>query len=74
MQRALAWPGLARLNLSGRIRNCGSLSGNAIEDLRLRRDGMTPDAYQAELLNNMLELATLEEDIERREAELANER
>ncbi len=45
-----------------------------IEDLRLRRDGMTPDAYQAELLNNMLELATLEEDIERREAELANER
>ena len=45
-----------------------------IEDLRLRRDGMAPDAYQAELLNNMLELATLEEEIERREAELANER
>jgi hypothetical protein len=35
---------------------------------------MTPDAYQAELLNNMLELATLEEEIERREAELENER
>jgi len=45
-----------------------------IEDLRLRRDGMAPDAYQAELLTNMLELATLEEEIEGREAELANER
>jgi hypothetical protein len=44
-----------------------------IEELRLRRDAMTPDAYQAELLNNMLELATVEEEIERREAELAGE-
>lgn len=44
-----------------------------IDDLRLRRDGMAPDAYQAELLNRMLELATLEEDIERREAELSDE-
>lgn len=43
-----------------------------IEDLRLRRDSMAPDDYQSELLNNMLELATLEEEIERREAELDN--
>lgn len=41
-----------------------------IEDLRLRRDAMTADDYQAELLNNMLELATVEEQIERREGEL----
>ncbi len=45
----------------------------AIDDLRLRRDDMAADAYQAELLNRMLELATLEEDIEEREAELSNE-
>ena len=43
-----------------------------IEDLRLRRDSMAPDEYQAELLNHMFELATLEEEIERREAELDN--
>lgn len=45
-----------------------------IEDLRIRRDGMAPDAYQAELLSNMLELAMVEEEIEQREAELADER
>ena len=44
-----------------------------IDELRLRRADMAPDAYQAELLNRMLELATLEEDIERREAELSDE-
>lgn len=44
-----------------------------IDDLRLRRADMAADAYQAELLNRMLALATLEEDIERREAELSNE-
>jgi hypothetical protein len=43
-----------------------------IEDLRLRRDRMAPDVYQSALLNNMLELATLEEEIERRETELQN--
>ncbi len=43
-----------------------------IEDLRLRRDSMAPDDYQSELLNNMFELATLEEEIERRETELDN--
>ena len=44
-----------------------------IDALRLRRADMAPDAYQAELLNRMLELATVEENIERREAELSNE-
>lgn len=43
---------------------------STIDDLRLRRDSMTPDAYQESLLQNMLELATLEEQIEAREAEL----
>jgi hypothetical protein len=43
-----------------------------IEDLRLRRDSMAPDEYQAELLNHMFELATLEEEIEQRETELDN--
>ncbi len=42
----------------------------SIDELRLRRDGMTQDAYQGELLQNMLELATLEDRIESREAEL----
>lgn len=41
-----------------------------IEGLRLRRDSMTADAYQAELLENMLDLAVLEEQIEQREGEL----
>ena len=44
-----------------------------IDSLRLRRDDMTPEAYQTALLNRMLALATLEEDIERREAELSDE-
>lgn len=41
-----------------------------IEDLRLRRDAMSADEYQNELLENMLDLATLEEEIEQREAQL----
>ena len=41
-----------------------------IEELRLRRDSMTADAYQEELLDNMLELATLEEQIEQRQEAL----
>jgi len=41
-----------------------------IEDLRVRRDSMTADDYQAELLDNMLELATVEDQIEQREGEL----
>lgn len=44
-----------------------------IDALRLRRDAMSAEAYQQELLNNMLELATLEEAIERREAEIGND-
>lgn len=44
-----------------------------IEELRLRRQSMSADDYQSELLGRMLELATLEEDIERRERELGNE-
>ena len=47
------------------------LSGD-IEGLRLRRDSMTPEAYQSELLERMLELATLEEQIEARQQELDN--
>lgn len=39
-----------------------------IDELRLRRDQMSPDDYQSELLQNMLELATLEESIETVEA------
>jgi len=41
-----------------------------IEDLRLRKDSMTAEAYQAELLKNMLDLARLEEQIEQREGAL----
>jgi hypothetical protein len=45
-----------------------------IEGLRLRRDSMSADEYQAELLDRMLELATLEEEIEARERELGDGR
>ena len=41
-----------------------------IEGLRLRRDSMTAEEYQSELLERMLELATLEEQIEARQQEL----
>jgi hypothetical protein len=44
-----------------------------IESLQLRRESMAADAYQSELLGLMLELATLEEEIERRESEIADE-
>ena len=44
-----------------------------IEDLQLRRGTMPPDDYQSALLGLMLELATLEEDIERRESEIDND-
>lgn len=44
-----------------------------IDALRLRRDDMAADAYQQALLENMLELATLEDAIEAREAELDDE-
>ena len=44
-----------------------------IEELRLRRDAMSAGEYQSEQLRVMLELATVEEQIERREAELDNE-
>lgn len=44
-----------------------------IDDLRARRQAMTADAYQTELLGLMLELATVEEQIETREGELAGE-
>ncbi|MDH4073430.1 MAG: hypothetical protein OEV41_10025 [Gammaproteobacteria bacterium] len=42
-----------------------------VESLRLRRDSMTTEDYQAELLQRMIELATLEDRIEARERELA---
>jgi len=44
----------------------------AIEGLRLRSDQMTVNAYQAELLQLMLELAIVEENIETREQELGD--
>lgn len=44
-----------------------------LESLRLSRSELTPDEYQSELLNAMLELAEAEEAIEQREAELADE-
>ncbi len=44
-----------------------------IEGLRIRRDSMAPDQYQAELLEKMLELAILEEEIERHEEGMSNE-
>ncbi len=47
---------------------------DAIEGLRIRRDQLTVQAYQAELLPLMLELATVEDAIESRERELGNER
>jgi hypothetical protein len=45
-----------------------------IDALRLQRDSMAADQYQSALLDRMLELATLEERIEQREAELDDER
>lgn len=42
-----------------------------IDELRLRRDDMEADAYRAELLDRMLELARLEDAIEARQRELA---
>lgn len=44
-----------------------------IERLRLARDAMPADDYQSELLSVMLELAEVEEAIERREVELQDE-
>lgn len=46
---------------------------SGIEELRLRRDSMTADAYQAELLENMLDLARLEDRIEQREEALPDD-
>jgi hypothetical protein len=43
-----------------------------IEGLRLRRTSMSAEDYQSELLERMLELATLEEQIEARERELVD--
>jgi len=45
---------------------------NDIEALRLRRDAMAADAYQAELLQRMLDLAQLENRIEARQEALQN--
>jgi len=46
----------------------------AIDDLRQRRTVMTDDEYQQRLLEQMLELATLEEQIEARQSEVDGER
>ena len=46
---------------------------DAIENLRIRRDQMAVDDYQSELLPLMLELATVEEEIDARETELGSE-
>lgn len=71
--------GLARLGSQSPVSGDAELSrlvalrdelNSGIEELRLRRDSMTADDYQAELLENMLALASLEEQIEQREGEL----
>ncbi|MDH3440739.1 MAG: hypothetical protein OEM63_08315 [Gammaproteobacteria bacterium] len=46
---------------------------DAIDGLRIQSDQMSVDAYQAELLQLMLQLAIVEEDIEAREQELGDE-
>jgi hypothetical protein len=72
--------GLARLGAPSPVTGDSELSRlitqrdglNAeIEELRLRRDSITPAAYQSELLQSMLALAMLEEQIEAREGALA---
>ena len=45
-----------------------------IDGLRQQREAMNADAYQSALLERMLQLATLEDRIEAREADIANER
>ena len=45
-----------------------------IDGLRQQRTAMSAEEYQSELLERMLELATLEEQIETREADLGGER
>ena len=71
--------GLARLGANAPASNDSQLRelftrrdaiNASIEDLRLRRDAMTADEYQSELLKSMLELAVLEDEIEQREARL----
>ena len=54
------------------VRRRDSLN-DAIDGLRIRSDQLTIEAYQAELLQLMLELAVVEEDIEAREQELGDE-
>lgn len=44
----------------------------AIDELRLARDRMTAEEYQSQLLQKMIELATLEDRIEARERTLGN--
>ena len=44
-----------------------------IDALRLRRDEMTAEQYQSELLGRLVELASVEEQIEARQQELADE-
>lgn len=53
-----------------RLRASRDAINGQIDDLRLRRDELSPAAYQEELLGVMLELAEAEEAIERRQAEL----
>lgn len=73
---------LARLDASRPAREDDQLSvmlnrrdvlNDEIDALRLRRDSMTTETYQAELLEKMIELATLEDEIELREQELSND-
>jgi hypothetical protein len=73
---------LARLDASRPSREDDQLSvmlnrrdvlNDEIDALRLRRDSMTTETYQAELLEKMIELATLEDEIELREQELSND-
>lgn len=57
----------------GRLIGRRDALNDAIEGLRIRRDQLSVQAYQAELLPLMLELATVEDAIESRERELGNE-
>lgn len=71
--------GIARLSARRQVTNDSELQNmtddrdalnGAIDELRLARDRMTPEEYQRQLLQKMVELATLEDRIEARERAL----
>lgn len=71
--------GIARLTVQRQTANDSELQkmnndrdalNSAIDALRLARDRMTPEEYQSQLLQKLIELATLEDAIEVREGTL----